>query len=215
VYADWKKNKRKDYFYVFLIGTIIWFSVEFSVQSLGIRVTDAYMYGLHLPIFVAALLRGAAEGGFIILFGLFFADRMNRKWITVFLILCGVTLYITLSAQQNMPPTGEVASRRDLLNTGGLVYMSMMILFDIFWLAKAKIKVRNRALPALLVMIIFTGIWTLGEYLAKTRWIELGSSLAPGYLQFLGLSYDVIVEIGLAYLPFLGLAYLFGLIKNT
>lgn len=213
-FYDFKKNNRKDYFFIFLIGTFIWFLVEFSVQALGIRVTEAFMFGLPLPIFIAALLRGAAEGGFIILFGVFFADRLNKKWILTFLILCVLVFSLTLLTQQGVSTNGEVASRRDLLNTGGLVYMSLMIIFDIFWLSKTTSKIRKRAIYSLLAMIIFTGAWTLGEYLAGTRWIELGSVLAPSYLQFIGLSYDVIVEIGLAYIPFLGLAYMLGLIKE-
>lgn len=211
---DWKKNKRKDYLYVFLIGTLIWFLVEFSIQIQGVRVTDAYLFGMSLPIFFAALLRGAAEGGFVILFGLFFADRLkNKKWLSIFILLT-LAFFITTIVTQGAITDKEVSSKRDLLNNNGLIYMAVMVLFDIFWLAKSNKEVRKRAFLSFLIMIIVTGAWTIAEFISGTRWIELGTNFAPTYLQFLGLGYDVIVEIGLAYIPFLGLAYLLGLIKN-
>lgn len=209
---DWKKNGRKDYFWVFGIGALIWFLVEFSIQMAGVRVTEAFMFGRELPTFWAALLRGAAEGGFIILLGLFFADRLTKKWMLLFIGALVLTILGTLN--QGMPERIGAVSRRDLFATNGLFYLAIMLIFDIVWLWKSQPSTRKRALWAFFFMVVFTGTWTMAEFFANTRWIEFGNNLASPFLQFVGLSYDVIMEIAVPYLPFLGLAYLLGLIRE-
>ena len=73
-------------------------------------------------------------------------------------------------------------------------------------------------------MVMITTIWTILEWLTGQRWIEIGilnpngtySNLhrAPPLIEFLALAYDVVIEIVLAYVPFLAIPYLLGLIKS-
>lgn len=221
----WIKNKKRDYFWVFMIGSAIWFAIEYGAQLTGVRVMGAnYLFGVKIPVVIASILRGSAEGGFVALFGLLFFDKISDKksrlkWSVLSAII--LTIFVLKTINQGLPFReigGQVASRRDLFGGPSLLFMAGFIIFDIIWLFLTKPEIRKRALGMFSVMVIVTGIWTLTEFFVNTRWIELGPvnalTMAPPLLQFLGLAYDVIVEIGLFYIPFLAIPYFLGLIKN-
>lgn len=224
VIYDWKVKKRTDYWFVFLIGTVIWGGVELSLQIAGTRVVvQNYLFGLPLSVFSTALLRGTSEGAVIAIIGVFFGDRLldskDRKWSIVGFIL--LNLVIVLMVLQQYQPTitsGEnVPSRREIFTPVAVIFMILMIIIDLYWYFRSDSITRKRGLWMFYVLLLFSTIWTLTEYLCHTRWIEIMSlgSLqhADPITEFLALLYDIVVEIGFAYVPYLALPYLFRWIK--
>lgn len=221
----WKTNKNKDYLWVYLIGSFIWFLIELGAQMQGIRIMNtSYLFGFQIPVVIASLLRGTSEGGFVALLGLFIADKlMNKKEIKTGLVILVVVMAILLlnTINQGLPFKnigGIVASRRNLFTPVSLIFMSIASIFNIIWIMKVSYKVRQRVLGMFLVMILITGFWTFVEYLVNTRWIEIETvgllSKASLFLQIIGLFYDVVIEIGLCYILFLAIPCIFGLIKE-
>ncbi|MHA2295630.1 MAG: hypothetical protein ACXAEU_26635 [Candidatus Hodarchaeales archaeon] len=74
------------------------------------------------------------------------------------------------------------------------------------------------------VMLIMISCWTMMEWLSGQRWIEVGIINMDGnysnlqraglFVELIALTYDVTIEIVLAYVPFLAIPYLLGLIKS-
>ena len=99
-----------------------------------------------------------------------------------------------------------------------LTFLAIFSFIGLYWLIREKNSVlKRRGLYMLFFMIIYGTVWTLGEYLAGTRWIEigeLGSTIhAPPLIEFSALAFDVIVEIALVYLPFFAIPIMLGDIK--
>ena len=76
----WVRHKKLDYVWVYAIGFLVWFGVEWFLQLMGIRdIKDAYLFGSPISSFVQALLRGGFEGALIAVMGIFFADGLMSK----------------------------------------------------------------------------------------------------------------------------------------
>ena len=221
---DWHVKKRRDYFWVFLFGTIIWAGVELAIQLGGTReMPTKYLFGIPLPLWASIPLQAMAESAAIAIMGVFFGDRlMDKKSMKpaaiIFAILLGIVLASSLAEYVPVPDIGgDVPSRRDMFTPASIAYMCTMIAICVIWSWKTKPERRARALWMFAVMAMFAAVWTAGEYFANSRWIEVGttgsSSLAPPVIEFLALSWDVIVEIAAAYVPYLILAYKLKLIK--
>lgn len=219
---DLIRNKRKDYFAVFLTGTLIWAATEYILQLSGMRKFDiVYLYGIELPLWITALLRGTSEGSAIALIGLVFGDLViadSRKtrilgWFAFFIFTFGIMATVFAQAQESRPVGGDVVSRREMFTLMAVLYMVVFVVFDFVAYIKADPPLRKRAAAMVVILTIFSAIWSISELLSITRWIEVGSNggyvLAPWYLSFLAFAYDVVVEIALCYLAFLFLPAIF------
>src|SRR5271157_3356556 len=228
-FYDWYSHgKRKDYFWVFIVGTIIWTLTEFSQQSSGVREMAAgTLFGVQLPRIVSNIIQGSSEGAFIAIMGLFVADRLlehdKRQKVLAIVFYSGFILYTiigtALQAVSFKDVGASVASRRDMLAPMALVFLSSCLALIIIFLMKYPYPaVKKRCICMLAIMAIFATIWTISDVLANTRWIEVGtfgtSTEAPPLIEFSALAWDVLVEIAGAYVPFLIIPYLFKLIKN-
>jgi hypothetical protein len=221
---DWRLNHRRDYVIVFVFGTVIWGSIELLLQYAGTReIVDTTLFGAPLAPWLSALLRGTSEGATIAILGISAGDlllnpRRRASGTIGFATVTG--LVVTMVIMQAKPARdvgGDVASRRDMLTPATLVFLAAMVVVDIVWLWKAGVAARRRGLFMLIVMVAFSGIWTLAEYAANTRWIEMGTlpSLveAAPLEEFAFLAWDVVVEIGLTYLPYLAIPCLLKMIR--
>lgn len=69
-----------------------------------------------------------------------------------------------------------------------------------------------------LTLVLFATVWTVFEVVANARWVEIGSegsyTRAPVAIEFLVLAYDVVIEIGFCYMPYLAIPSLCGWISN-
>ena len=228
-FIDWcENNKRKDYFWVFLFGTIIWTAAEFLQQLSGVREMDAgTLWGLQIPLFFSLILQGAFEGAFIAIWGLFAADRLisrdKRKKIIGIITWSGYTIYAVIGTLFQMKSAkdvgGDVASRRNMLAPMAIIFLVSILALDIIWMWRCGNNTkRKRILVFYLSMMIFAAIWTMSEFIANTRWIEVGiiisSTRAEPFVEFLALTWDVTVEIAAAYVPFLIIPYILKLVSN-
>ncbi len=223
---DWRKNKRLDYFWVFIVGTIIWTIIEFRLQLSGTRdIIQAYLFGLEIPTLAESLLRGTYEGSIPAVLGVFFADRIiekeTRKRYIIISITC-LTLFLIQRLLQAKPTKdigGEVASRRVMFTPFGIIFLTGILIINILWLWKrANKEQRKRAIYMFMVMLAITVVFTIGEYIANTRWVEIGNvpdnlHQASPLIEFAALNYNNFIEFASMYIPFLIIPYELKLIK--
>ena len=228
---DWKTKKRLDYFYVFIVGTFFWACVEIVLQLAGTRVMGInYLFGLPIPLLISIPLQAVSEASFVAILGLFIADRLflsKGKSLKIDRIagLIAVVGLITLEVVEALfingiviPNVGgEVPSRRDMFTIPSITFLSIMVLIDIVWLIKTNKEFRKRGLLMIVGMLFIAISFTLGGWLSGNRWIEVGTPptyiRAPPLIEFFALSYDVIIEIVLCYVPYLALPCIFRFIK--
>jgi cobalamin synthase len=222
----WVRHKKLDYVWVYAIGFLVWFGVEWFLQLMGIRdIKDAYLFGSPISSFVQALLRGGFEGALIAVMGIFFADGLMSKgkerWafgVAFLIVLTGIATQSLMQALPLKDAGGEVLSRRDMLNPIGLFLLFGALAITLWWAkTKATPLARKRALYMYLVMVSIALVWNIAEFTANTRWIETGTFANPERatpaIEFIAISFDTFIEIGMAYMPFLVFAYLFRLIR--
>ena len=214
VFYDWRKKERLDYLWVFIVGAIIWTIVEMFLQLSGTREYNAnYIYGFEIPLYISIPIQGMAEGAAVAVICLFFGDRMidieTRKITTIVFSILMVLLFLSSFSEGIQTPNygGDVPSRREMFKISAWIFLGTMTIATlIFFFVKSKPEQRMRGLYLLILMIIFGTVWTLGEYLAGTRWIEVGTESntrhAPPLIEFGALAFDVVIEIAVAYVPF-------------
>ncbi len=235
---DWKTNERKDYFWVFLAGTIFWSLVELSLQQGGTRVLQQkFLFGIDITSmpWLTIPLQGISEGAFVAVIGVFFGDRIlneetRKKGIQLFaayLLIFALLNLINFNIGYADVKIGDpnVPSRREMFNVMSVVFIIFMSGIALIWMiTRESTYVRNRGLMMWLIMALFIAEWTLFSWITGDRWIEMGtvnsngtySNLrhAPAGIEFLALFYDVVIEVSLIYVPFLTVPYLLGLIKS-
>jgi len=240
-YYDWRVNERRlDYFWVFLIGTLIWSLAEFLLQIVGIReLQEKFLFGINITswFWLTIPLQGMSEGAFVAVLSVFIGDRIfnkekRKEGLIVFLgyiiIRYGITYSILFSIGYNFLAVNvgdlNVPSRRDIFTIPSMIYLAVFIAPFIYWFIRTNKQSRKRANFMFSVMLIIISLWTLLEWLTGQRWIEVGIKTsegtylnltrAPPLIEFLALAYDIVIEIVLMYMPFLAIPYLLGLIKS-
>ncbi len=233
---DYKVNeKRLDYFWVFLTGTVIWGAVELSMQSTGGRVLqEKYFFGLEVTsmLWFTIPIQGMAEAGAIAIMGMYFGDRIMNKVtrkkhvliFTLFLLFFLLMLRGGIS-YNNVDVGGNVPSRREMFSLNSVVGVGIIISPAIYWLITTDSVSRKRGLYMILIMTIWAFWWNFLSWLTGQRWIEVGTKNPDGtysnlqradaFLEFWALVYNSIFEIVLVYAPFLAIPSLLGLIKSN
>ena len=232
---DWKKNKRKDYFWVYLFGVLLYVGSEVMLFLFGGRVMqDKLLFGMDITSMPWLWIPVMAIGDVVVLgvMALFLADRIRnpetrRKWILIFVIwlllrdvLPYVFLYISGSSFASIS-IGDplIFSRRNMIETGTIMALSTIIIITLIWFLRTNRESRQRGLYMIGVMLIMMTVWSCGEWLAGQRWIEVGPesgpwTLAPPLLSGGMFAYDIVIEMGLFTASFLAFPSLFKLIKS-
>ena len=221
------RQKRYDYFWVFLTGTIIWSLAELSLQTTGARVMPLReLYGAILPLPISTLLQGMAEGAFVAVFGLFVGDRLQNKQTRGFALILLFGICVLLLIRAFFPETTEVSdlivppSRRNIFAPRALVFLACMTVFNIIFWIIYKVH-QKRILSMALVMVAVVTTWTLEQVLIGSRWVETFNALTGTYqsasaiVTFLVFSFDIIFEMMMAYTPFFAIPILLGKIKSN
>jgi hypothetical protein len=233
---DYKVNERRlDYFWVFLTGTIIWGAVELSMQLTGGRVLqEKYFFGLNVTsmLWFTIPIQGMAEAGAIAIMGMYFGDRImskeaRKKNVIIFALFLLFFLLMLRGgiSYDNVDVGGKVPSRREMFSLNSVIGVAIIISPAIYWLIKTDSEVRKRGLYMILIMTIWAFWWNFLSWLTGQRWIEVGTKNSDGtysnlhraddLLEFWAFVYNSIFEIVLVYAPFLAIPYLLGLIKSN
>jgi hypothetical protein len=222
---DWSKEKRLDYLWVFLTGTAIWTLAEAALQVSGARVMPARdLYGVMLPLPISAFLQGIAEGAFVAVFSLFVGDCLRDKQtrtlaLSLFFIMVLVLLLGTIFHSAELPVPESPPSRRNILAPRALVFLFCMTLFNIIFWIKYK-TYRRRTLTMSVVMLAFVTLWSLQQVYVGERWVETYNTLTGAYTKasfsasVSTLSFDIVFEMLMAYIPFFAIPVMLGWIKN-
>lgn len=232
---DWKKNKRKDYFLIFIFGTILYLGSEIMLFFFGGRIMqEQILFGIDVNSMPWLWIPLLAVGDVVMLavIALFFADRIRnsetrKKWGGLFIVwlVCREILpyviilglgysFTSISINDSLIP-----SRRNMTETGTLIALSTTVTIGLIWLFRTNKESRRRGLYMIGVTLILMTMWTFGEWFSGQRWIEVGPeggpwTLAPPLLQFGMLLYDIVIEMGLFTLCFLAIPALLKLIKK-
>jgi len=222
---DWLTRRRKDYLWVFLLGAMGGFLAEWALQVSGNRVMPQnYLWGYPIPIWASALLRATCEGSAFMIVCLFFTDRLlegkgRLRWCVFLLLTAAFIVVSSLVGRHAFKDIGGlVASRRHIFEPKVVLGLLGLMFFDAAWLAKAKKPVYRRAMYFFLIVAVLTSCWTMAEYAANTRWIEIARAgyllEAAPLLEFIVFVWDILAETAFIYLAFLALPYILGLIKS-
>jgi len=211
-FYDWKRNNRKDYWWVFLIGAILWSVTELVLQLLGVRmIHSAYLFGVEIPFIFAVILQGISEGAFVTVIGLFIGDRLlRRNWKEVVagvgIMVAPFIISLLIYGVQIPDVGGDVPSRRLMFTPLATILLMSILVTMIIWFVKVNPTTRKRGYFLLFSMIIIGLLLNFFDYLIGTRWAEVGpiSSLvrAPLLLEIAVLLYDAVIEIAVAYMLF-------------
>lgn len=223
---DSVKQKRLDYLWVFVFGTVIWGGAEAFLNLQGVRnMPERAMFDEPISLPLSYVIQGMSEGAFVAVVGLFLGDRwLCRRSRTKSIILTAVVVLVialaTVRSSRRLDGFGDAGSRRDVFDEQALLALGFLVLLGLlfFWRYPAW---RPRTLAMFVMMLVIGTGWTITQVLVDGRWVEFpgptpGTYEAAGPLMSLFvLAFDVVVEIALAYVPFLGLPVMLKLITDN
>lgn len=235
-YYDWKKNKRKDYLWVYLIGLIIYSLAELMLQVFGGRaMPDKFLFGFNIgsQLWFTIPIGAMADVAFVGLLGIFIADFLVKKdtqkkgililaIYTLFRHVIFYSVFLILGFNFTTINVGDldISSRRDVFEVGTVSTLTILSILTIIWFIRSKKEIKKRAFFMFLVVVVEITFWSVGEWITGQRWIEVGTidplnlQHANPVIEFGILAYDVIVEMGLFCVSFLAIPYLLKLIKS-
>lgn len=223
---DWVKQKRLDYVWVFVFGTVIWAGVEALIQLQGVRnMPDRELFDQPLSLPASFIIQGMSEAAFVAVVGLFLGDRWLcrnsrvRSVILTVVVMVGIAL-ATVRSSRRLEGFGDAGSRRNVVDEQALIGLGFLVLLGLLFLWRYP-GWRPRALAMLVMMLVIGTGWTIAQVLVDGRWVEVPGPTAGTYeaagplLSLFVLVFDVVVEIALVDMLFLALPVMLRLIRDT
>ncbi len=229
---DWKTNNRKDYLWVFLVGTFFWMGVEFVLHLAGIRMMPTReIFEIEIPLYLGLLLSGTSEAAYTAVIALFVADRFwlqkTKNWkegvFGIYAIMLAMPLLSAAIEGIQIPNVGgdvllgQVGSRRSMFDPLSIIFTATMSILVIIWMVKTNPEFRRRAFYMYLAMMLYMTIWTVTTVMAGTRWVEVGADpswiRAAPLVEFGAHTFLVAVTEFAKFIPFFVMPCLVRLIK--
>ncbi|MFX1515973.1 MAG: hypothetical protein ACFFC6_06665 [Promethearchaeota archaeon] len=219
-------SKKNDYLYVFITGTVVWSIFELMITILGNRSSaEPLLFGIDLHWFLAGIIRGSSEGAVVAIVGIIFGDYISsRNHIKIALpaAILILAFFVTRTLINGVPSKeigGTVLSRREIFTWPSVLFFLFYTFLVVIWyISQKNFQIKKRARNMFISTCIFSSIWSIAQYIANTRWIEMKSNStfvqAPPILEFLVFSWDIIFEISLCYVAFLVIPIMLNLIKQ-
>jgi hypothetical protein len=204
-----------DCFSIMIGSTIVWTIIEFFLQVTSTRnikpmyITTFYGQQIYLHKYLGMFLQGFQEGGVVTTIGLYFGDRLfDYHYLYMF---HGLILFIIVSMFfKNSNSNNNNLSKRQINTSSSLGMMGTITIYNVKTLYDNPMHLQ-RQLTMFFAMIYISSIWTLMAYWKNFRNVEVqikdrnDQYVVKPYNKFdafLILGYDVIFEIGVAYLTF-------------
>ena len=195
---------------VILIGsTSIWTIVELLLHTSETRVIKPMLFNvgegtsIRVPLWLSLIVQGLQEGGLITTIGLYFGDRLED---TMSVIIFHVFLLLSLTnvcSQKSL-----TRSSKRMVNTDtSLGFIGCITSYDIYSSSFLDKDNFLRQLRMFLVMVYFSAWWTCATWWIGSRGVEVKDPVSNEVTStkaatFFVLTYDVVFEIGFAYLIF-------------
>ncbi|MFX1504688.1 MAG: hypothetical protein ACFFDC_01115 [Promethearchaeota archaeon] len=219
-------SRKPDYLYVFITGAVVWSVFELMITLLGIRSSvDPTIFGIELHWFVAGIIRGSSEGAVVAIVGIIFSDYISsRDHIKIALpaAILILAFFVSRTLINGLPDKeigGVVLSRREIFAWPSVLFFLFFVILVVTWYISQKDpQIKKRVQNMFISTCIFSSIWSIAQYIANTRWIEMKSNSnfiqAPPVVEFLVFAWDIFFEISLCYVAFLVIPIMLNLIKQ-
>ena len=204
-----------DCFSIMIGSTVIWTIIEFflhstktrNIKPMYITTIDGRNHFIHK--YYGILLQGAQEGGVVTTIGLYFGDRIFEPYYLY--IFHGLIMFILISMYlKNTNVNNNNISKRRINAPTSIGMMGVISLYNIKTIINNPTHLK-RQFTMFLPMFYISSIWTLMAYYKNFRNVEVevinkdGEYVVKPYSKYDALfilGYDVIFEIGIAYLTF-------------
>jgi len=220
---DYRERNSTDCFLIATGASVIWTIVEIYLHTSGTRVIKPMFIGLKsnpnmqiiLPTAVGAILQGVQEGGVVTTIGLYYGDRIHHVTILVRMHLFIAVVIANVWLRETNVGTNIVASKRQVNTTGSMLLISAATAFDMMMLWKHPEHI-YRQMAMLSVMVYICAWWTFVAWYRGFRSVEVHVKrdtrenehqeyiIKPATTNelFAVLGYDLLFEVGIAYLVF-------------
>jgi len=201
---------KTDCFNIMINSTFIWSFIEAILHITFTRIIKPMHLTIFnntykVPIYFGIFLQGFQEGGCITTIGLYFGDRLHIK--KYFIFLHFIIIFIIRSVN-NRELHDKISSKRMVNTPMSISLMSLVTLYNSvkLYLNPSHIE---RAMKMFFIMIYVSTFWTLIAWYKGFRNVIVYKQILTkkidivnNYNTFFVLGYDVIFEIGMAYLFF-------------
>ena len=215
---DYVNRNSSDCIMILITSTTVWSCVEFYLHTSKTReIKPMYImienHTIQLPQSVGIILQGFQEGGFISTLGIYFGDRIyemkSQSHMHMFILFVVINLF--------MKKNKVKSSSRQVNTKGSLVLIGGATMYNIYVSYNHPEHI-ERQVSMFLVMIYICSYWTFFAWYRGFRSIEIhepqrieqGDGVIQQYVvrqanymeTFCVMAYDIIFEIGMAYVLF-------------
>lgn len=218
---DYFYNHSTDCFTIMIYSTIVWSVIEFFLHISNTRVIKPmvfyfFQHKYKLSNYLGIFLQGFQEGGCVTTIGLYFGDRIfdsgstslfyfSRSFVFLHLLILFIVCNVVFKKRIN-----NCNSKRLVNAKSSMTLMSVITLYNCRNLYLYPEHV-SRQLKMLFVMVYVCSFWTLAVWYKGFRMVEVYKKNVfdldiiqryKGFDTFYVLAYDVVFEIGMAYMFF-------------
>lgn len=195
-------------------STLVWSFIELllhksktrNIKAMNVNITGKKQ---KMPTYLGICLQGFQEGGFVTATGLYFGDRMYI--FKYFVMLHALLLFIIINI--GIKTNHKISSKRQVNSIGSVALMGYTTLYNLKSIYYNPQHIQ-RQFYMFCTMIYISSIWTFCAWYKRFRQVEIQQKNENGIYQarsitntdvLLVLGYDIIFEIGIAYLTFYNL----------
>lgn len=207
--GDYVTRGSMDCFTILIGSTSVWTIVEMQLHLSNTRVIKPMSIKIKeceyvVPLYISLIVQGLQEGGLITTLGLYFGDRLEENTSIIIFHVFLLFSLINVCAQKSLP----ISSRRMVNTNTSMGFIGLITVYDVYTLSTIDKENYYRQLRMLFVMIYFSAWWTCATWWIGSRGVETidpnkkNIVIKSSMNTFMVLSYDVVFEIGFAYLLF-------------
>jgi hypothetical protein len=208
--------KSIDCFKIMFGSSLLWAFIELLLHISKTRIIEPMYIGFGdnkklLNIYSGIFLQGLQEGGFVTSVGLYFGDRLYNYKYLLFLHFFIIFIISNIHLRNN---DYTLSSKRQINTPMSIFLMTSITLYNIKSIYQNPIH-NFRQIKMLFVMVYICSIWSFTVWYKGFRKVEIliKNNNNNEYIQkdvnyfntLLIIGYDIIFEIGIAYLTFYNL----------